>query len=98
MAPCESTRAAEEIVMTTHDEKARPPSPGKGADQAADDLRDRIMEVATVLSRDAAKAAVWYSGEPIACFGGKTANQLIDEKRGEDLLLYLASLEAGFAG
>jgi hypothetical protein len=60
--------------------------------------REGILRAATDLSGDPAIAMDWYSCEQIAIFDGKTPEQLVNEGRGDDLLRYMSSLEAGFAG
>ena len=58
----------------------------------------RLIKAATDLNGDLTKALFWYRNEPLSAFGYKTAEQLVSESRTEDLLRYLASLEAGAAG
>ena len=58
----------------------------------------RVIRAASDLSGDLEKALFWYRNEPLQPFGYKTAEQLVSEGRTEDLLAYLASLEAGAAG
>jgi hypothetical protein len=66
-------------------------------DYAASD-REGILRAATDLNGDPAVALLWYHCDQIVIFDGKTAEQLVNEGRGDDLLRYLRSLEAGFAG
>jgi hypothetical protein len=40
----------------------------------------------------------WFRSEALQCFGGKTAWQLVREKRAGDVLRYLRSIESGFLG
>jgi hypothetical protein len=63
-------------------------------------LRDalRLIRAATDVSGDVSKALFWYRNEPLPVFGYKTAEQLVSEGRTEDVLRYVASLEAGAAG
>jgi hypothetical protein len=58
----------------------------------------RVIKAATDLNRDVTKALFWYRNEPLSAFGYKTAEQLVSEGRTEDLLRFVASLEAGAAG
>lgn len=57
-----------------------------------------VINAAACLSGDAAKAVDWYHNEPLAVFDSKTAEQLVSEGRAQDVLRYIASLEAGAAG
>jgi len=58
----------------------------------------RVIRAATDLSGDVNRALFWYRNEPLQLFGYKTAEQLVSDGRTEDLLRYIASLEAGAAG
>ena len=58
----------------------------------------RVMRAAHDLSGDVTRAIFWYRNEPLPPFGYKTAEQLVSEGRTEDVLRYVASLEAGAAG
>lgn len=60
--------------------------------------RERILRAATELNGDPAVALDWYRCERIAVFDDETPEQLVNEGRTDDLLRYLRSLEAGFAG
>lgn len=57
----------------------------------------RIVAAAESISGDRAKAIEWLK-QPLATFGGKTALQLIDEGRTNDVIGYLESIESGFVG
>lgn len=63
-------------------------------------LRDalRILRAASDQSGDVGSALFWYRNEPLPTFGYKTAEKLVSEGRTEDLLRYVASLQAGAAG
>ncbi|RQS68134.1 DUF2384 domain-containing protein [Burkholderia sp. Bp8963] len=63
-------------------------------------LRDalRVIRAATDISGDVQNALYWYRNEPLPLFDYKTAEQLVSEERTEDVLRYVASLEAGAAG
>lgn len=71
-----------------------------GSQGVQDFLREaiRIIKAATDLNGDLNKALFWYRNEPLAVFGYKTAEQLVSEGRTEDVLRYIASLDAGAAG
>jgi len=58
----------------------------------------RVFRAATDLSSDVEKALFWYRNEPLQTFEYKMAEQLVSEGRTDDLLRYIASLEAGAAG
>ena len=58
----------------------------------------RVIRAATDLNGDVSHAIFWYRNEPLPAFGYKTAESLVIEGRPEDLLRYVASLEAGAAG
>ena len=58
----------------------------------------RIIKAATDLNGDLNKALFWYRNEPLSVFGYKTAERLVSEGRTDDLLRYIASIEAGAAG
>ncbi|TXG86938.1 MAG: DUF2384 domain-containing protein [Thermomicrobiales bacterium] len=63
-------------------------------------LRDsvRIIRAATDVSGDVGRALFWYRNEPLSAFGYQTADQLVSQGRTDDLLRYVASIEAGAAG
>lgn len=58
----------------------------------------RVIRAAADLSGDVEKALFWYRNEPLQPFDYKTAEQLVSEGRTDDLVRYIASLEAGGAG
>lgn len=58
----------------------------------------RVIRAAVDLTGDVNRALFWYRNEPLQPFGYKTAEQLVSDGRGEDLVRYIASLEAGAAG
>jgi hypothetical protein len=58
----------------------------------------RVIKAATDLNGDLNKALFWYRNEPLSAFGYKTPERLVSEGRTDDLLPYMASLEAGAAG
>lgn len=63
-------------------------------------LRDsvRVLHAATDLHGNVEDAVFWFSNHPLPVFEYKTAQTLVIEHRTDDLLRYLASLDAGFAG
>ena len=71
-----------------------------GSRGVQDFLREalRVIKAATDLSGDLSKALFWYRNEPLSVFGYKTAERLVSEGRTDDLLGYIASIEAGAAG
>ena len=58
----------------------------------------RVIKAATDLNGNVGTALFWYRNEPLAPFGYKTAEQLVADGRADDLLDYIASLEAGAVG
>lgn len=58
----------------------------------------RIVRAAADASHSIEKAIYWYKNHPIPTFDYKTGQQLVSEGRSEDLIRYLQSLRAGFAG
>ncbi|HEV3106743.1 MAG TPA: DUF2384 domain-containing protein [Trinickia sp.] len=58
----------------------------------------RVICAATDASGDVTHALFWYRNEPLSVFGYKTAEQLVSDGRTDDVLRYIASLEAGAAG
>lgn len=71
-----------------------------GSRGVQDFLREalRIIKAATDLNGDLNKALFWYRNEPLSVFGYKTAERMVSEGRTDDLLRYIASIEAGAAG
>jgi hypothetical protein len=71
-----------------------------GSRGVQDFLREalRVIKAATDLNGDLNKALFWYRNEPLSVFGYKTAERLVSEGRTDDLLRYVASIEAGAAG
>jgi hypothetical protein len=71
-----------------------------GSRGVQDFLREalRVIKAATDLNGDLNKALFWYRNEPLSVFGYKTPERLVSEGRTDDLLPYMASLEAGAAG
>ena len=71
-----------------------------GSRGVQDFLREalRAIKAATDLNGDLNRALFWYRNEPLSVFGYKTAERLVSEGRTDDLLRYVASIEAGAAG
>jgi len=57
-----------------------------------------VIRAAALLSGDLKKAASWYFADRIGVFDGLTAEALVLQGRARDVLIYLETLEAGFAG
>lgn len=71
-----------------------------GAESVQRFLREalRVIRAATDNSGDVNRALFSYRNEPLTVFDYKTAEQLVSDGRTDDLLRYVASLEAGAAG
>lgn len=71
-----------------------------GSRGVQDFLREamRVIKPATDLNGDLNKALFWYRNEPLSVFGYKTAESLVSEGRADDVLRYVAAIEAGAAG
>lgn len=65
-----------------------------------DDLDDAltVIRAAALLGGDLQVATSWYFSERIALFDGLTAEALVQQGRTRDVLRYIQTLEAGFAG
>ncbi len=63
-------------------------------------LRDalRVIRAASDLTGDISKALFWYRNETLPVFDYKTAEQLVSDGCADDVLRFVASLEAGAAG
>jgi hypothetical protein len=57
-----------------------------------------VIRAAALVSGDLKKAASWYFADRIGVFDGLTAEALVLQGRASDVLIYLETLEAGFAG
>lgn len=73
-------------------------TPSTGASENVSRDAQRVIKAATDLSGQGAGASFWFRNETLPAFACKTAEQLVSEGRAEDVLRYLASLEAGTAG
>lgn len=58
----------------------------------------RVLDAATELTGDAARAVFLIRNEPLRVFGRKTADTLVGEGRTDDVIAYLESLAGGAAG
>ncbi|WP_246793851.1 DUF2384 domain-containing protein [Burkholderia perseverans] len=58
----------------------------------------RVIRAATDLSGDLPRALFWYRNEPLAVFDYQTAETLVSAGRVDDVVRYVASLQAGAAG
>ena len=58
----------------------------------------RVIKAATDLNGELRKALFWYRNDPIAVFDYKTAETLVADGRADDVVRYIETLEAGFAG
>lgn len=58
----------------------------------------RVLRAAMDINKDVPSAIFWYRNEPLPPFAYKTAEQLVVDGRSDDVLRYVASLEAGAAG
>ena len=58
----------------------------------------RIVRAAADASHSIEKAIYWYKNYPIPSLGYRTGQEIVSEGRSEDLIRYLQSLQAGFAG
>lgn len=54
-----------------------------------------MIKAGTDISGDVGRTLFWYRNDPLPAFGYKTPEQLLTDGRAEDLLCYVASLEAG---
>ena len=58
----------------------------------------KVIKAGSDISGDMNQVLFWYRNEPLSAFSYKTAEQLVSEGRTEDVLRYIASMEAGAAG
>jgi len=58
----------------------------------------RVLRAAADVAGSIDKAIYWYRNHPLPVFDYKTAQQLVSEGRTDDVVRYLQSLQAGFAG
>ena len=57
-----------------------------------------VIRAAALVSGDLKKAVSWYFADRIGVFDGLTAEALVLQGRARDVLIYLETLEVGFAG
>jgi uncharacterized protein (DUF2384 family) len=58
----------------------------------------RVMRAAADIDGSVEKAIFWFKNNPLPPFDYKTPQDLVSEGRTEDLIRYIQSLQAGFAG
>ncbi len=58
----------------------------------------RVLAAATAMTGDEARAVFLLRNEPLAAFGYKTADTLVQEGRADAVVAYLESLAGGAAG
>lgn len=58
----------------------------------------RAMRAAADIAGSVEKAIFWFKNNPLPPFDYKTPQDLVSEGRTEDLIRYIQSLQAGFAG
>ncbi|MDP3759691.1 MAG: DUF2384 domain-containing protein [Ramlibacter sp.] len=62
-------------------------------------LTDKILQAAAaVAGGDMVKARSWFEHEHLPEFDGRTAAQVVDEGRGDDVLRLIESYGQGFLG
>jgi uncharacterized protein (DUF2384 family) len=58
----------------------------------------RVLHAAVDVAGEVPKAVFWFKNYPIPTFDYRTAVDLVSEGRSDDVVRYLQSLQAGFAG
>jgi uncharacterized protein (DUF2384 family) len=58
----------------------------------------KVLMAAKDVNDNVENAIFWFKNHPIPAFDYKTAEELVSEGRSEDLIRYIKSLQAGFAG
>ena len=58
----------------------------------------RVIRAAADISGSVETGIYWFKNEPLSAFDYKSPQKLVSEGRTEDLLRYIQSLDAGFAG
>lgn len=58
----------------------------------------RVLSVATQVTGDYRKAIFWFKNQPLSPFGHRTAMQVVQEGRAQDVIDYVESMSAGFGG
>lgn len=60
--------------------------------------KELVLQAATALTGDRAKALTWYLTEPLSPFDGKTAEALVREGAAADVIRLIHSFSAGALG
>lgn len=60
-----------------------------------DDWKTMIIARVADAEWSSGNAVLWYATEPLPGFGGRTAQQLVDEGRGEAVWRYLDEMDLG---
>lgn len=60
-----------------------------------DDWKAKIIERVAAADWSRGNAVLWYSTDPLPGFGGCTAEQLVDEGKGEAVWRYLDEMDLG---
>lgn len=81
---------------TTKQEAGRLPETGGEQGDSCDSLR--VIRVASAVRGDVEDATSWFKNHALPAFDYKTPQTLVAEGRADDLIGYIQSLEAGFAG
>ena len=55
----------------------------------------RIIALAAEMAGDEARAAIWFKHQPIPGWAGKTAYDLVAERKADKVLAYLEAVRAG---
>lgn len=55
----------------------------------------RILAMAAEMAGDGARAAIWFKHQPIPGWAGKTAYDLIRERKADKVLAYLEAVRSG---
>lgn len=55
----------------------------------------RIIALASEMAGDASRAAIWFKHQPIPGWGGKTAYDLVRERKADKVMAYLEAVRAG---
>ena len=55
----------------------------------------RIIVLASEMAGDQARAAIWFKHQPIPGWGGKTAHDLLRERKPEAVIDYLEAVRSG---
>jgi uncharacterized protein (DUF2384 family) len=58
----------------------------------------RVVRAAVDIAGSVEKAIFWFKNYPLPPFDYKTPQDLVSERRTEDIIRYIQSLQAGFTG